>query len=320
MTHQNEFDLIRMQKLASDLEKKYTLPEGTFVVIDAGELHVYFHLAFWGYNSFELNYTYMRSSYTADKVSNTLIVTTQYWDQRSIENHILASVYWEYFAHLLGLEHVRLAPEIKNCETFSLSSLTSTLDHLGYASSANHTKEVNLKRLDILMAGKSDLTQILIDHFLSDFKVSYNIAGFNHDIHCRFYYAGRSYSISFRILGGQYHVYCRNLDMSGQILDGSIHEFMSDLLPTIEKANRLKNLFSPPKFHFQQLTKYSMGDGIADAIYNYFIQKHTAEDIEMACAHKSFDDVFNHQGNHLFISLFDQTYDIDLTTKVITLH
>ena len=318
MIHHNDVNLIPMQQLVMELEKKYALPNDTFILTDKGELEVYFHLELWGYMNSEISYTYMRSAYTADKVSSTLIVTTQHWDRTMIENHILATVYWEHFAHLLGLQYVSFTFDSRSFEELAFSSLSSTLTRLGYVLNDTYTKPVHLPSLDVLMTSKSDLTQVLIDRFFSDFKVSYTVSGFNHNLHCRFYDSGRSYSISFLFISGRFQVYCRELDLDDHTIDGSIQKFMSSLFYSIERKNRLKNLFMPPKYHYDQLTRYSLTNENAKIIYHFLSEHYSTEDIEMQCAHKLPEDVFLLQVGSIRVKLFDKTYCFDLNTKKVS--
>ena len=311
-----EVSLTDMRSLALELEQRYCLPENTFTLTDEGVLHTRCHVLLRGDDHPHL---YSMTSSCSMKLSS-LMITTTLWDEKSIESFILASLYWEHFADSLGLSSLvfKLTKEVSR-GLLLFNELTVSLSRLGYnpLHVGSYYKKVNLHAMDILMTGKLDLNQLLIDCFLADSTFEYHISEFNHEMRCKFYCSGKMYRMSFHFRDAQFYVNCKELNFVDTIIDGRLHDFMKKILQHVVKINRLPNLFSPSKHHFQMLTQFWLIHSMSDTIYNHLIKHYTAEEIEIECAHREPKTVFFEMGTITSMTLFDQTYSCDSFTKEV---
>ena len=195
-----------MQRLAVDLEQRYSLPKGLFTVHPDHKLTTCFHEYFW--NNDYPKTSSLTSEYVIQQKTKSHIITATEWDNVKGENFIFASLYWEHLTQFLGLKTIVL--KLNNVSKMYPDHhyLDVTLHRLGYVTTAAHyyKKEVNLQTIKKLMTGRRDVNQALIDLYLTEDLVSYKLSGFNHNMTCKLYCAGISLTLSIRFDNGIYRI------------------------------------------------------------------------------------------------------------------
>ena len=304
-----------MRKLALNLEQKYGLPERTFTITDEGELITFFPLSLRGERS--KNTFDVTSGYTIQQKS--IKVTPIRWERMNAEVYILTSLYWDHFAHLLGLKRVifKLSNISKH---YDFSQYKTMIQSLGYlpTSKAVFQKKVDLDTFDTLMKGKRDFNQSLIDVFLSDQTFTYTLLGFGTRFSSHVYYMGKEFHIVFHFHDGHFHARSDQFKFNDKKIETSIYSFMTSLYDHIYRSNRLSLLYSPSKFHFSKLFPLSVPPRIKQRLYNHLLEQYRAEEIELECAHKDPSVVITKSENILFMTFFDRTYVYDIHADRIT--
>ena len=304
-----------MRKLALNLEQTYGLPQRTFAISDAGELTTFFPLSLRGEGS--KNIFDVTSGYTVQQKSLTVIPIR--WDRMNAEVYILASLYWDHFAHVLGLKRVIFKLSVIS-KHYDFSQYKSILLSLGYLPTSNAVfqKKVDLNTFDTLMKGKRDFNQSLIDVFLSDQTFTYTLLGFGTRFSSHIYYMGQEFHIVFNFHDGHFHARSDPFKFNDKVIETSIYSFMTSLYERIYRSKRLSLLYSPSKFHFSKLFPLAVPPRIKQRLYNHLLEQFRAEEIELECAHKDPSVVITKSENIIFMRFFDRTYVYDTNEDRIT--
>ena len=302
-----------LQILSTHLEQQYALPEGTFMTSDEGCLVTYFHTSFRETGSDDIYH--IQYFYTLDPISNSFHVVID--ELGAKENMILALLYFEHLTLKMNAKDVTYQ--------FNHSSYYLMDDrffhHLGLPNQINqqYKKNFDLESLDVLMTAKRDVYQSLIDLYLTDHTVSYSVKWFNHEMTIWVYCLGERYWLDFSFQNGQFSIACPQLEYDDVSIEGSLYPFMTKLLREIVVKNRLTHLLSPYNYHFLMLCSYEkMDTTTSDLIYNHLLQRYGANHIEIECAHKNPNDVFTTNESIISMTLFENTYHYDSSTKKVS--